>query len=172
MGSTLLSFAATILAGVVFGATVQTDPAPARSPATTATSVSGQARTVSKTYGVYFPRAPVPRTDGVGIGLVRLVVSCGHVAAIANIPDDWYVQTLRPAGQSGREWSDFQFAWSAVEFRAGHGVARLSTLHVLDGAIRVAVDDATCFDMTAVIEDDMGTDWATRVPRSRLRLRD
>ena len=106
-----------------------------------------------------------------GIGLVRVVVTCGHIAAIAKIPDDWYVQTLRPSAQSGPEWADFQRASSAVEFGAGHGVARLSTLRVLDGAIRVAVDDATCFDLTADIVDDMGTDWHTRVPRTQLRLR-
>jgi hypothetical protein len=86
--------------------------------------------------------------------------------------DDWYVQTLRPALQSGPERSDFQLASSAVEFSAGHGVSRFSTLRVLDGAIRIAVDDATCFDMAADIEDGLGSGWKTRLPRSQLRLHD
>ena len=170
MSGTVVSLAAMISAGVLFGWAVQLDSAPVRWTATTAESASGQARKAPKTYGVYFPRVPVP--PNAGIGLVRVVLTCGHVAAIAKIPDDWYVQTLRPALQSGPEWSEFQLAWSAVEFSAGHGVSRLPTLRVLDGAIRVAVEDATCFDMAADIEDGLGSDWKTRLPRSQLRLHD
>lgn len=169
MGRTVVSLAATVSAAVVFGCAVQLDSAPARWATTAAGDfVSGQAPKKPKTYGVYFPRVVVPPTAG--IGLVRVVLTCGHVAAIAKIPDDWYVETLRPALQLGPEWSDFQFASSAVEFSAGHGVSRLPTLGLLDGAIRIAVDDATCFDMAADIEDGLGSDWKTRLPRSRLRL--
>jgi hypothetical protein len=170
MDITVVSLAATVLAVVLFGCAVQLDSAPARWTTTTAESVNGQARKAPKTYGVYFSHVPVP--PNAGIGLVRVVLTCGHVAAIAKIPDDWYVQTLRPALQSGPEWSEFQLASSAVEFSAGHGVSRLPTLRVLDGAIRIAVDDATCFDMAADVEDGLGSGWKTRLLRSQLRLQD
>ena len=170
MRSTVVPLAATVLTGVVFGCAMQMDAAPAGWSTTTGETANGQARKAPKTYAVYFPRVAVPANAG--IGLARVVLTCGHVAAIAKIPDDWYVQTLNPPHQSGPQWSDFQFAWSAVEFSAGHGGSRLPTLRELDGAIRIAVDDATCFDMAAVIEDGLGSDWKTRLPRSQLRLHD
>jgi hypothetical protein len=83
MGGKVVSLAATVLAGVLFGCAVQLDSAPARWTTTTAESVSGQARKAPKTYGVYFSRVPVP--PNAGIGLVRVVLTCGHVAAIAKI---------------------------------------------------------------------------------------
>src|SRR5258707_2181924 len=55
----------------------------------------GHAKPGQLTYRVYFPTISFPR-DG-GIDFVRVVVTCGHVAAVTRIPDDWYVQTLLPA---------------------------------------------------------------------------
>src|SRR5436190_23388071 len=89
----------------------------------------GNAKHARLTHRVYFPTISVPR-DG-GIDFVRVVITCGHVAAVTRIPDDWYVQTLLPAHESGPEWADFQFASNAVEFGAGHGVARLRSLKPL-----------------------------------------
>jgi hypothetical protein len=82
MGRKVVSLTATVFCSVLFGCAVQLDSAPARWT-TTAESVSGQARKAPKTYGVYFSRLPVP--PNAGIGLVRVVLTCGHVAAIAKI---------------------------------------------------------------------------------------
>jgi hypothetical protein len=126
----------------------------------------GHAKPGQLTYSVYFPTISVPR-DG-GIDFVRVVVTCGHVTAVTRIPDDWYVQTLLPAHESGPEWADFQFASNAVEFGAGHGVARLQSLKPLNGAIKIVVEEKRCFDIVADIGDD---DWKTRLRKPQLRLR-
>jgi len=126
----------------------------------------GNAKQALLTHRVYFPTITVPR-DG-GIDFVRVVVTCGHVAAVTRIPDDWYVQTLLPAHESGPEWADFQFASNAVEFGAGHGVARLRSLKPLNGAIKIVVEDKSCFDIAADIGDD---DWKTRLRKPQLLLR-
>jgi hypothetical protein len=123
----------------------------------------------AKTYGVYFPKVTVP--SDAGIGLVRVVVTCGRIAAVTRIPDDWYVRTLRPAVESGREWSEFRFASNAIDFEAGHGVTRLPSLTSLNGAIKVTVEEDRCFDITADIAD-MGGDWKIRLRKAQLQLRD
>jgi hypothetical protein len=122
------------------------------------------------TYRVYFPTISVPRDAG--ISLVRIVVTCGHVAAVTRIPNDWYVRTLLPAHESGPEWLDFQYASNAVEFGAGHGAARFRNLKSFDGAIKLVVEKARCFDVVADIEDDMTDDgWKTRLRKAQLQLR-
>ena len=123
-----------------------------------------------KTYSVYFPKVAVP--SDAGISLVRVVVTCGRVAAVTRIPDDWYIRTLRPAVESDPEWSEFRFASNAIDFEAGHGVTRLPSLTSLDGAIKVAVEDVSCFDITADVGDDMGDDWKIRLRKAQLQLRD
>jgi hypothetical protein len=169
MKTPLLSVAAIVASTIVAGFSVELGSAPSRAQASAEKAESARVRTTSQTLSVYFPDVRLP--PNVGIGLVRVVVTCGHVAAITKIPDDWYVQTMRPSSQSGLGWSEFKLAWSAVEFAAGHGVSRLSVLRSLDGAIRVAVDDTSCFDVTADLEDAMGSDWKTRLRRADLRLR-
>jgi len=42
---------------------------------------------------------------------------------------------------------------------------------LLDGAITIAVEDGGCFDVTADIRDDMGSDWKVRVRKTQLQLR-
>lgn len=130
----------------------------------------GHAKPVRLTFRVYFPNVSVPRDAG--ISSVRVVVTCGHVAAVTRIPDDWYVRTLLPAHESGPEWADFQFASNAVEFGAGHGIARLRNLKLLNGGIELVVEKARCFDVVADIEDDMiDGGWKTRLRKSQLHLR-
>ena len=130
----------------------------------------GPAKPTQLTYRVYFPRISVPQDAG--ISLVRTVVTCGHVAAVTRIPDDWYVRTLLPAHESGPEWADFQYASNAVEFGAGHGAARFRNLKSFDGAIKLVVEKAGCFDVVADIEDDMTVGgWKTRLRKSQLQLR-
>jgi hypothetical protein len=127
----------------------------------------GRAR---KTYNLYFPNVAVP--SDAGISLVRIVVTCGRIAAVTRIPDDWYVRTLRPATESEPEWAEFKLASNAVDFEAGHGFTRLRSMKSLDGAIRVAVEDEKCFDIVADIKDDMTDDgWKTRLRRDQLKLR-
>jgi len=128
-----------------------------------------QGESASKTNSVYFPDIVAP--SGAGIGFVRLVLTCAHVASITRIPDDWYVQTLRPNSQSSPEWAEFQLASNAVELAAGHGVTRLPKLGLLDGAIRIEVDDGRCFDMAADIRDDLCSDWKVRLRKAQLQLR-
>jgi hypothetical protein len=130
----------------------------------------GHAKHGQLTYRVYFPTISVPRDAG--ISSVRVVVTCGHVAAVTRIPDDWYVRTLLPAHESGPEWADFQYASNAVEFGAALGVARVRNLKSFDGAIKLVVEKARCFDVVADLEDDM-TDggWKTRLRKSQLHLR-
>ena len=130
----------------------------------------GHAKPRQLTYRIYFPTISVPQDAG--ISLVRIVVTCGHVAAVTRIPDDWYVRTLLPAHESGPEWADFQYASNAVEFGAGHGAARFRNLKSFDAAIKLVVEKARCFDVVADIEDDM-TDggWKTRLRKSQLKLR-
>ncbi len=136
-------------------------------------AVSGQhdkAKRAPNTYEVYFPNVAVP--PDAGISLVRVVVTCGRIATVTRIPDDWYVRTLLPAHESEPEWSEFRFAWNAVEFAAGHGVTRLRHLRSLDGAIKVAVEDERCFDIVADVKDDMEDNgWKVRLHRAQLRLR-
>ena|SRR5207248_3214595 len=76
-------------------------------------------------YDVYFPTVTVP--PDAGISLVRIVISCGHVAAVNRIPDDWYVQTLFPPHETEPEWQEFKFTSNAIDFEAGHGVSRSET---------------------------------------------
>lgn len=122
------------------------------------------------TYRIYFPTISVPQDAG--ISLVRIVVTCGRVSAVTRIPDDWYIRTLLPAHESEPEWDEFRFASNAVEFGAGHGVTRHRNLKSFDGAIRLAVEDARCFDVVADIQDDMTEDgWKIRLRKSQLRLR-
>ena len=122
----------------------------------------GHARPGQLRYRIYFPTISVPRDAG--ISLVRIVVTCGHVAAVTRIPDDWY--------ESGPEWADFQYASNAVEFGAGHGAARFRNLKSFDAAIKLVVEKARCFDVVADIEDDMTDDgWKTRLRKSQLQLR-
>ena len=131
---------------------------------------SAQPASPRKSYDVYFPNVTVP-TDA-GISLVRLVVTCGKVSAVTGIPDDWYVRPLRPATESGADWAEFSLAWNAIEFEAGHGVTRLSDLKTLDGAIKIAVEDESCFDVVADIKDELGTNgWKTRLRKAQLQLR-
>jgi hypothetical protein len=124
----------------------------------------------AQTYRVFFPTVSVPRDAG--ISSVRVVVTCGHVSAVMRIPNDWYVRTLLPAHESGPEWADFQYASNAVEFEAALGVARVRNLKSFDGAIKLVVEKAGCFDVVADLEDDM-TDggWKTRLRKSQLQLR-
>jgi hypothetical protein len=135
-------------------------------------AASGQrdkAERAHKTYDVYFPNVAVP--PDAGISLVRIVVTCGRIAAVTRIPDDWYVRTLRPAVESEPEWSEFKLASIAADLEAGHGVTRLRNLRSLDGAIKVAVEDESCFDIVADIKDDMADGWKVRLRRAQLRLR-
>jgi len=91
---------------------------------------------------------------------------------VNRIPDDWYIRTLFPPHESGPEWKEFQFTSNAVEFAAGHGVASLRDLKLLDGALTVMVDDARCFDIVADIKDDMTEDgWRVRLRKQQFRLR-
>ena len=129
-----------------------------------------KAERAHNTYEVYFPSVAVP--PDAGISLVRIVVTCGRVAAVTRIPDDWYVRTLRPAAESDSEWAEFKLASSAVDFEAGHGVTRLRNLKSLGGAIKVAVEDERCFDIVADVKDCTGGDgWKVRLRRAQLRLR-
>ena len=140
------------------------------SPTSTASGQRAKAERADKSYEVYFPNVAVP--PDAGISLVRIVVTCGRIAAVTRIPDDWYVRTLRPAAESGPEWSEFKLASNAADFEAGHGVTRLRNLRSLDGAIKVAVEDESCFDIVADIKDDMeGNGWKVRLRRAQLRLR-
>ena len=130
----------------------------------------GQAKREQPTQRVYFPAISVP--PDAGISLVRVVVTCGHVAAVTRIPDDWYVRTLRPDTESEPEWNEFRSASNAVELEAGHGVTRLRNLKSLDGAIKVAIEDTQCFDIVADIKDEMTDDgWKTRLRKPQLQLR-
>jgi hypothetical protein len=122
-----------------------------------------------KTYGVYFPKVAVP--SDAGVSLVRVVVTCGRIAAVTQIPDDWYVRTLRPAVESGAEWSDFRSASNAIDFEAGHGVTRLPNLTSFDAAIKIAVEDDSCFDVAADVGDQMGNTWMVRLRKAQLQLR-
>jgi hypothetical protein len=140
------------------------------SPTSAASGQPDRAERAHKTYDVYFPNVAVP--PDAGISLVRIVVTCGRIAAVTRIPDDWYVRTLRPAAEPGREWSEFKLASNAVDFEAGHGVTHLRNLRSLDGVIKVAVEDDSCFDIVADIKDDMADDgWKVRLRRAQLRLR-
>jgi len=124
-------------------------------------------------YDVYFPTVTVP--PDAGIALVRIVISCGHVATVNRIPDDWYVRTLFPPHETEPEWQEFKFSSNAIDFEAGHGVARLRNLKPLDGGITVAVDDARCFDIVTDIKDDQDDPtepgWKVRLRKSQLVLR-
>ena len=85
-----------VLAAIVCAARLH--PVPFAWLAAAGQAVGGQPQKAPKTYGVFFPQVVVP--SGTGISLVRVVVTCGQIAAVVRIPDDWYVQTLRPALQS------------------------------------------------------------------------
>jgi hypothetical protein len=140
------------------------------SPTSAASGQRDKAEGAHKTYDVYFPNVAVPADAG--ISLVRVVVTCGRIAAVTRIPDDWYVRTLLPAHESEPKWNEFRLAWNAVEFAAGHGVTRLRNLRSLDGAIKVAVEDERCFDIVADVKNDMEDDgWKVRLRRAQLRLR-
>lgn len=139
-------------------------------PTSAASGQRDKAERAHNTYEVYFPNVAVP--PDAGIGLVRIVVTCGRIAAVTRIPDDWYVRTLRPAAESEPEWSEFKLASNAADFEAGHGVTRLRNLKSLDGAIKVAVEDESCFDIVADVKDDMGDNgWKVPLRRAQLRLR-
>jgi hypothetical protein len=133
----------------------------------------GQTKPTQRTYDLYFPTVSVPADAG--IALVRIVISCGHVAAINRIPDDWYVRTLFPPHESEPGWKDFQFSSNAVDFEAGHGVARLRDLKPLQGAVTITVDEARCFDIVADIKDDhyepTEGGWKVRLRKPQLLLR-
>ena len=136
----------------------------------TARAAYGQTERAQKSLAIHFPDVAVPPDPG--ISLVRIVITCGRVAAVTHIPDDWYVRTLRPAAESAPEWQEFRFAENAVDFEAGHGVTRLRNLHSLDGAITVTVRDARCFDIVVDIKDDMTErGWHLRLRKSQLQLR-
>ena len=122
------------------------------------------------TYDLYFPKVSVP-TDA-GISLVRIVISCGHIAAVNRIPIDWYVRTLFPPHESEPEWKDFQFTSNALDFEAGHGVTRQRDLKSFQRAVTVAVDEARCFDIVVDIKDDITEDgWKIRLRKRQLVLR-
>src|SRR5215203_6030271 len=78
------------------------------SPTSAASGQRDKAERARNTYEVYFPNVAVP--PDAGISLVRIVVTCGRIAAVTRIPGDWYVRTLRPAAESGPEWSEFKLA--------------------------------------------------------------
>jgi hypothetical protein len=132
-------------------------------------ALSVHAKQPEPTYGVYFPKIDIP--SGSGVSLLRLVVTCGRVEAITSIPEDWYVQTLRPNVQSGPEWQEFLVASSAIELRSGHGASRLSSLQPLDGLIKLSVADSSCLEIAVDVVDDLGEPWRLRLKRSQLRLR-
>ena len=164
--TTWMVFAIVVASGVVSPQSSQlasSELAPRRGEA------YSQAERAGRTHSVYFPDVVAP--SDVGIGLVRVVLTCARVAAVMRIPDDWYVQTLRPNVQSGPEWTDFQLASNAIELAAGHGVTRLPRLRLLDGAIKIEVEDDSCFDIRADVRDELGSGWQVRLGKDRLQLR-
>ena len=59
-----------------------------------------------------------------------------------------------------------------MEFGAALGVARVRNLKSFDGAIKLVVEKARCFDVVADLEDDMTEGgWKTRLRKSQLHLR-
>src|SRR5262245_13889553 len=101
------------------------------------------ASAAARDVGIYFPSRAVH--SGKQFSSVLVAVSCAHFRAIASIPNDWYVQTLRPALSGDLRWKPYEFASEGLELGAGHGVSRLTDLAELSGAIRVTVEDASCF---------------------------
>ena len=164
-----LGLAATIMAGGGVVRTASSHGVPLALTMTVGEPLVSQGEKARQTYSVYFPDIIAP--SDAGIGLVRMVLSCARVTAITRIPDDWYVQTLRPSFQSDPEWSEFQFASNAVERFAGHGVTRIPRLRLLDGALRIEVEDNSCFDITVDIRDELGSDWKVRLRKAQLQLR-
>jgi len=120
---------------------------------------------------VHFPT--IAKNVGKPFSSVRIVLSCARVSAITRIPNDWYVETLLPAHRDDSRWKEFQFSSQAVELSAGHGASRLIDLAQLNGTVRIAIDDAKCFDIAAIVEDDLGGDgWPkTTIKKKELALR-
>lgn len=162
-----VQYVAAIAATVVFAVSLHSEPL--TGPAAGQRQPTGQVATHPKTFAVFFPRVAVPADAG--IGLVRIVLTCGNIEAVTKNPDDWYVETFRPNSRSGSEWAEFQIAEIAIELSAGHGVTRLPSLRALDGVIRVTVEDPRCFDIVADIRDDLASEWKTRLRKGRLQLR-
>ena len=137
------------------------------------TTCAPRAQTKRKqpTYDLFFPKVSVPRDAS--IALVRVVISCGHVAAVNRIPDDWYVRTLFPPHETEPEWKEFDFTSNAVDFEAGHGVTRLRDLKSLQGAVTIMVDEGRCFDVVVDIKDDQDDEgaWKVRLRKPQLVLR-
>jgi hypothetical protein len=110
-------------------------------------------------YTVLFPKITLLTDDSEGIEEVRLSVACGHIEAISKIPNDWNIQVVR--------------AISAVEqlnASAGHGGSRLPGIEKLNGAIRIAVLEKECFDVSAIILISGRNIRQIELPRSKLKL--
>jgi len=100
---------------------------------------------------------------------ILVAVSCAHFETVTNIPDDWYIQTLRPALSDDPRWKPFASSSEGLELAAGHGVSRLTDLKKLNGGIRLVIENPKCFHISVVVEDDMSDEgW----PRTMLSSAD
>ncbi len=82
------------------------------------------------------------------------------------------MRTLRPAHSDDPIWKEFEFTSQGVELGAGHGASSLDDLSKISGSVHIAIEDAECFDITAIIADPLGGMWPkTTLQKANLVLR-
>jgi hypothetical protein len=108
-------------------------------------------------YRLLFPHITLAPAHGERIESVEISVSCGRFRSLTVIPNDWSAEIVSPMSEK-----------TTLRASAGHGSSTLSSIGVLNGAIAVSVEDASCFDITATVTT---TSLQHRFTRSDLILK-
>jgi hypothetical protein len=91
-------------------------------------------------YHIFFPPIKLATDDGERIEFIEITMSCGRFRAIGALPDDWSLRVVSPISEK-----------TTLRASAGHGSSTLWSLRELDGSIIVSVEEASCFDIAAMV---------------------
>jgi hypothetical protein len=91
-------------------------------------------------YRLFFPPITLATADGERIESVEVTMSCGRFRSLTDIPSDWSAHVISPVSEV-----------TTLQAIAGHGSTTLWSMQDWNGSISISVEDACCFDVTAVV---------------------
>ncbi len=108
-----------------------------------------------------FPSLRLNTQAGEVITSLAVDLSCGLFRQVA-IPNDWSLRVVSPVSER-----------TTLRADAGHGSSALRSVHNLDGIVGLSIEDATCFDISAVVVTTIGDqEHRQAFTRQQLRLQE
>jgi hypothetical protein len=112
-------------------------------------------------YRLFFPPLKLATDDGERVTAIKVTVTCGYITGVSPIPGDWWMEMRGPI--SGE---------TTFSASAGHGVSYLWKLKTWNGSIAITPYEASCFDVSAGVITERGSDdKATEHKYSRRQLK-